>query len=115
MKRKKPSNLSNAWSARQQAIESADGLMAKARVMGDHEVSDPKQARAVRMKAALFLEAAAQAYLRASLGAAARQAWTLAKDCYVQLDHKAGVIRCERQQSTVPTYLDDESPPDDCP
>jgi hypothetical protein len=116
VKRKKPGNQLNPWKARQQAIESADGLMAKAQVLGTTEAANPKQAHAARMQAALFFEAAARAYCRGSLGLAAHQTWALAKDCYLKLDHKAAVARCDRELVAVPTYWDGGEPPSaDCP
>jgi hypothetical protein len=111
VKRKKPGNRLNPWKARQQAIESADGLMAKARVIGSTEAANPKQVRAARMQAALFYEAAARAYRRGSLGFAAQQTWALAKECYLKLDQKAAAARCDRELVPVPTYWDGGEPP----
>lgn len=116
MKRKKPGNRLNPWQARQQAIESADGMMAKASILVSTETTNPKQTRATRTQAALFFEAAARAYRRGSLGLAAHQTWALAKDCYLKLDLKAAAARCDRELVAVPTYWDGGEPPSaDCP
>lgn len=112
MKGKKPGSRPNPWKARQQAIQSADDLMAKAKILGSNEVGDPKQACAALMQAALFYEAAARAYRRGSLGLLARHAWAFAKVFYLRLDHEAAATRCEQQRAAVqPRWGDDESPP----
>lgn len=110
MKRKKPARGLVPWKARQQAIHSADGLMAKAAALAATEGATPKQSRAALMQAALFYEAAARAYRRGALGLMARKPWAAAQECYRRLGDDAGVNKCDAQSSAIPTYWgDDES------
>ena len=110
MRKKKPAGGVVAWKARQQAIHSADGLMAKAAALAATESANPKQTRAALLQAALFYEAAARAYRRGTLGLMARKPWDAAKECYRQLGDDAGVKRCDAQSSAIPTdWGDDDS------
>ncbi len=110
MKKKKPDRGLATWKARQQAIQSADGLMKKAATLAATESANPKQNRAVLMQAALFYEAAARAYRRGTLGLMARKPWAAAKECYRRLGDDAGVKKCESQSSAIPAYLGDDDP-----
>lgn len=108
MKKKKSSHGVPAWKARQLAIQSADGLMIKANAFFLAERESPKQATANLRKAALFYEAAAQAYRRGSLGLMARKPWSAAKECYRELGDDAGVSKCVRLRAAIPTYWEDD-------
>lgn len=108
MKKKKPSRATSAWKTRQQAIHSADGLMAKADALASAVASNPKQVRTNLTQAALFYEAAARAYCRGTLGLMARKPWALARTCYRQLGDETAVTKCERQSAAIPAYWDDD-------
>lgn len=111
MKKKKPARGHANWKARQQAIQSADGLMKKAATLAATETANPKQNRVALMQAALFYEAAARAYCRGTLGLMARKPWGAAKECYRQLGDDAGVTKCDFHSSAIPAYWgDDDSP-----
>ena len=108
MKKKKPSNGLNLWQVRQQAISSADGLVARGSALVAAGGSDPKRLEKSLKQAAMFFEAAARAYRRADLGLLARKPWDLAKDCYAQLGDQSGVVKCDLQRASIPVYWDDD-------
>lgn len=107
MKKKKSSRGVTFWKARRLAIQSADGLMIKANALFVAEPKNPKQGNSNLRKAALFYEAAAQAYCRGSLGLMARKPWAAAKQCYRELGDDAGVSRCDRLREAIETYWEE--------
>lgn len=111
MKKKKSSHNRPAWKARQQAIQSADSLLAKANALVATEARNPKQAITNLRQAAVFYEAAARAYSRGTLGLMARKPWASAKECYRQLGDDLGVAKCESLREAIPAYWDDDNDP----